>query len=138
MLVGRRILEKVRSGLGIISYNLPEIQKTLGVPPCTHLFKNSILSLRSMIQEANGFSDRNPFSAQSFGTYIKIKFQRDKSIEIFTWLSCKLFARNSSSSDITTSPFKAFFTSTSVCFITDSRLLYFMISWTSTVFIDSL
>lgn len=47
---------------------LPEIQNTFGVPPLTHLLKNSILSFRSMIHEASGFSERNPFSAHSLGT----------------------------------------------------------------------
>ncbi len=44
----------------------PEIQNTAGVPLSIHDYKNNILSLRSSIQEANGFKDKCPIGGVHF------------------------------------------------------------------------
>jgi hypothetical protein len=46
----------------------PEIQYTIGVPLSYQLFRKSVRSLRSSIQEARGFIERKPIAAQYLGT----------------------------------------------------------------------
>lgn len=91
----------------------PEIQKVAGDPLSTHFDRKVILSFKSLIQLARGFSERKPtVGYQAMGTM----------------LSKRELAAESSSSDMTTSPTSAFYNSMSISAIMMRSLLYLTIS----------
>lgn len=113
--------EGLREEETYIIIKIPEIQNVLGVPWSIHSWRKLILALRSSVQEARGFIERKPFWSHILGT----------------WLLKREVAINSSYSLMTIRPFRAFLTLTRFYFMTYRSLLYLIIYWTKTVFIDS-